>query len=82
MSVTNGKTNGTPLGSSPAPNSRVNLPGIGYVVINEQYGSSSASGASETVIAFDIYITQSNLLGLPKGARIVIGVATARTASY
>jgi hypothetical protein len=82
MKLTNGKTNGTPLGSSPLPNSRVNLPGLGYVVINEQYGGSSSSGASETVIAFDIYITQSNLLGLPKGARIVIGLATARTASY
>jgi len=33
------------------------------------------------VIAFDIYITQSNSLGLPKGARILVGVATASAMS-
>jgi len=63
------------------PNTRINLAGIGYVIVNEQYGSSNAPGAAETVIAFDIYITQSNSLGLPKGARILVGVATASAMS-
>ena len=81
VTLTSGKIAGAPLSHSPVPNTRINLAGIGYVIVNEQYGSSNAPGAAETVIAFDIYITQSNSLGLPKGARILVGVATASAMS-
>lgn len=68
---------GTVLPTNPAPNTRQNLQGIGYVVVNEQYGSNDSSGASETIISLDIYVTQANSLGLPIGARIVVSCATA-----
>ncbi len=79
----NGKLNGQPLSNNPAPNTRVNLPGIGYAIENEQSGSSSSSLASKTVIGLDIFVTTaSNSLHLPVGSRIIVSVATAGVASY
>ena len=78
----NGKLNGQSVPNNPAPNTRVNLPGIGYAIENEQFGSSSSSGASKTVFALDIYVTTAgNSLNLPAGARIIVSVATAAVAS-
>lgn len=74
--------NGTVLPTNPAPNTRQNLSGIGYVVINEQYGSNDASSATESVIGLDIYITQTNILGLPIGARIVVSRVYASASRY
>ena len=79
----NGKLNGQPLSNNPAPNTRVNLPGIGYAIENEQSGSSSSSLASKTVIGLDIYVTTANnSLHLPVGSRIIVSRATAGVASY
>ena len=61
---------------------RINLPGLGYMIVNEQYGSSNATGATESVIAFDIYVTRSNSLGLANGTRIVSGYSIAKANSY
>ncbi len=82
MTVTNGKVAGSPLPGSPLPNQRRDLPGIGYVIVNEQYGSNNASGATENIIAFDIHITQSNVPGFSPGARIIVGFASASAISY
>lgn len=82
MTVTNGKVAGSPLPGSPLPNQRRDLPGIGYVIVNEQYGSNNASGATENIIAFDIHITQSNVPGFSLGARIIVGFASASAISY
>ncbi len=77
----NGQIDGTALPNNPAPNTRENLAGIGYVILNEQYGSSSASSASITVIGMDIHVnTANNPLNLPVGARILISVAIAGAA--
>jgi hypothetical protein len=79
----NVKVNGSLLPSNLAPNTRENLPGIGYVIVNEQYGSSNASEATENVIGIDIYITVSNnSVGLAVGTRIVVSLASASAASY
>src|SRR6266446_3410574 len=78
----NGTVNGVPLASNPAPNTRINLSGLGFVIVNEQSGSSNASGASEAVIGLDINITVTNSLGLPVGARIIVSRSYAAAASY
>lgn len=78
----NGTVNGVPLPSNPAPNTRINLPRLGFVIVNEQSGSSNASGASETVIGLDINITVTNSLGLPLGARIIVSRSSAAASSY
>lgn len=62
---------------SPPPGTRISLPGFGYVVLNEQYINVTPSGVFVEVIALDIYITQANTLGLPIGARIIMGHADA-----
>jgi hypothetical protein len=82
MTVTNGKVAGSPLPNSPSPNQRINLPGIGYVIVNEQFGSNNSSSAVENVIGFDIHITQAGVPGLSQGARIIVGFASATTTSY
>ncbi len=79
----NVKVNGSLLPSNLAPNTRENLPGIGYVIVNEQYGSSNASEATETVIGIDINVTVSNnSTGLLAGARIIVSAATSSAANY
>ncbi|HZU68978.1 MAG TPA: choice-of-anchor P family protein [Ktedonobacteraceae bacterium] len=79
----NASVDGTALPTNPAPNTRENLPGIGYALINEQSGSNDSSGANETVIAIDIYVTvANNSLGLPVGARIIVSLASAGASSY
>ncbi len=79
----NAQLAGSPLPTNPAPNTRKNLPGIGYVIVNEQYGSNNSSGATENVIGLDIYITVSNnSVGLAVGTRIVVSLASSSAASY
>ena len=62
---------------SPPPDTRISLPGLGYVVLNEQYINVTPAGVFVEVIAIDINITQTNTLGLPVGARIIMGHADA-----
>jgi len=67
---TNLAVNGVPLGSGdylPAPNTRVNLPGVGYVVLNEQI----ASGAAGITVNMIHVVLQNALTGLTTGEIIV-----------
>lgn len=77
MTLTNFNINRKPVQQSPSRNTRITLPGIGYLILNEQYRSVSSSGVTVTVIALDIYITQNHVPGLPIGARIILGYADA-----
>ncbi len=60
--------------SSPA-NLKLTLPGIGDVIVNEQ--SAGALGGRIEVIGLDVEVTHTNLLGIPVGARLMLGRATA-----
>jgi hypothetical protein len=73
---------GVPVSANPGPNTKIPLPSLGYVVLNEQTSSSSASVVSEQVIGLDIHITANKLLGLPVGARIIVGNAKAVIINY
>ncbi|HVB22170.1 MAG TPA: choice-of-anchor P family protein [Ktedonobacteraceae bacterium] len=75
--LTNMTIDGIPASKSPAANTRVSLLGLGYVILNEQTSSVNSSGATETVNAIDIYITQTNLFGIQIGTQIILGHATA-----
>ncbi len=68
---------GIPVSRSPVANTRISLLGFGYVVLNEQTHSFNSSGATETVNGVDIYITQTNIKGIPIGTQIILGHATA-----
>jgi len=62
-----------------APNTRLNLPGIGYVIVNEQQVPSSltSSTARVKVNGLRIVIRKDNTLGLPVGTQIIVAHAEA-----
>ena len=62
-------------GSVPA-NTRVNIPLLGYVVLNEQTSNISTALANLTVNMIHIHVTTLNILGLQVGTDIVVSNAT------
>ena len=72
---------GLPVPVNVPANTRIDLPGIGHVVINGQSIPSPTSGASTAVTALQIFVTRANLLGLPVGANITIGYAAANASA-
>jgi hypothetical protein len=63
------------VGTNVAPNTRINLPGIGYVVVNEQKVPSPTSTARLQVNGLHVFVTTNNLLGLPVGSQIIVAHA-------
>ena len=61
-------------GSVPA-NTRVNLPLIGYVVLNEQTQNIANAMANMTVNMLHVHVTVLNILGLQVGTEIVVSNA-------
>jgi hypothetical protein len=62
-------------GSVPA-NTQINLPLIGYIVLNEQISTISNATANLTVNMIHIHITVLNILGLQVGTEIIVSSAT------
>lgn len=65
------QVNGVPMGDDVAPNTRVSLPGVGYVVLNEQV--QDASGITVNMI----HVVMQDLFGSQIG-EIIVGSATSR----
>jgi hypothetical protein len=61
--------------SNPVPNTRVDIPGLGYVVLNEQHIPAPTSRARTEVNGLHAYITLSNTLGLAIGTELILGHA-------
>lgn len=70
-SLSNLVVNGVQI-SDPAPNTRVNLPGVGYAVLNEQI----ATAGGITVNMIHVVLQQSTLLGTITTGNIIVGSAT------
>ncbi len=68
----NAKVLGISLSDHPTPNTRITLPGLGYILVNEQKITITSTGAKATVNAFDIVVTMSNSFGLPIGTHIIV----------
>lgn len=67
---------GRAFSATPGPNTRVNLPGLGYVILNKQTGNLNGTNATNiTVRAIEVNVTTANL-ALPVGARLIIGHGT------
>ena len=73
----NAKVLGVSLSAHPAPNTKITIANLGYVVVNEQKITITSTGASASVNAFDLVVTTSNSFDLPVGTHIVIGHAHA-----
>ena len=66
---------GVPIIVNPPPNTDLNLPGFGHVVLNEQITSTRTRSASLTVNMIHVFITQANILNIPIGTQIVVSHA-------
>lgn len=62
-------------GSVPA-NTRINLPLLGYIVLNEQTPNIGSSNATMTVNMIHVHVTGINLLGLRVGTEVIVSNAT------
>mgnify|MGYP003579174504 CR=1 FL=1 len=58
--------------SDPGVNTRVDLPGVGYVVLNEQI----TTGSGITVNMIHVYLQQTGLLGTRPAGEIIVGSAS------
>lgn len=76
------KIAGQSINVAPAANTKVDLTGLGYVILNQQVESKAASHISRSVIALHVVVTNANALGLPLGSDIKVGYAAAGLARY
>jgi hypothetical protein len=75
--VTSLTINGQTINSLP-PNARIDLPGIGFVVVNEQTRTVKTNFASQEVNLLHVHVTNAgNPLGLQLGTDITVGHAYA-----
>jgi hypothetical protein len=66
------------LVTTPAPNTRVDIPGLGYVIVNEQTRVVKPDFASQTVNMYHLYVSeQNNAFGLSVGTQVIVGHASA-----
>lgn len=62
--------------SDPRPNQRVELPGLGYVVINEQLVGGDGQTSSSTIVrALRLQVTAPNVPDVPPGTELIIASA-------
>jgi hypothetical protein len=65
---------GVPIAGTPAPNTKLTLPGVGFVILNQQYGHAYKRTAGLTVIGIHLEVTVSTPLA-PIGTKIVVAFA-------
>jgi hypothetical protein len=63
---------GIPITAQPAPNTKLTLPGVGYVILNQQFGHVGTSKADLTVIGIHVVVT----LGAAAGTQVVVSYAS------
>jgi hypothetical protein len=71
--------------ADPPPNTVVEIPGLGFVILNEQFcdnGADPAAGCGDgtghaglTVRAIHLVVTRENALGVPLGTEVIISEA-------
>ena len=71
--------NGVPLAGTPPPNTRIDLAGVGYVVLNEQTPTGNGVTTSGISVNMIHVVLQNALTGLTTG-EIVVGSATSAVA--
>ncbi|HZU70463.1 MAG TPA: choice-of-anchor P family protein [Ktedonobacteraceae bacterium] len=81
-SLVNAVVNGVPISANPAPNTRIDIAGLGYVIVNEQTLKVTSSRASASVNAFDVVVTANNSYGLPIGVHIIIAHADSHVNTF
>jgi hypothetical protein len=80
--LVNAKVGGVSLSAHPAPNTRINIAGLGYAIINEQTGATNGTSASEQVSAIHLFVTVKNVFNLPINSTIIIGHSQADAIAF
>jgi hypothetical protein len=65
---------GIPIIGLPNPNTRIDLAGFGYVILNEQFSKIQSSSASFTVNMIHVFVTLPNPL-VPVGTQVIVAHA-------
>jgi hypothetical protein len=65
---------GVPISGTPAPNTKLTLPGVGYVELNQQTSTVHSGSARLTVIGIHVVVTLSTPLA-PVGTQIIVSEA-------
>jgi hypothetical protein len=65
---------GIPIIGLPNPNTRIDLAGFGYVILNEQFSKFQSSSASFTVNIIHVFVTVPNPL-VPVGSQVIVAHA-------
>jgi hypothetical protein len=71
---------GVPLPVSMPANTKITLPLLGYVIVNEQTAPAAGHAGALTVTGLHVYVTTPNLMNIPVGTQIVLARATATAA--
>jgi hypothetical protein len=74
-SLVNAVVAGNLISETPPPNTSIDLPGLGYVVLNEQIATPRGSGGSFEVNMIHVFVTLENSLGIPVGTEIIVSHA-------
>lgn len=72
------RVSGKPVSANTSPNTRIKLPGIGYVVVNEQTIPKPSSTSRTQVNGLHVYVTTANTLGLPVGTQLIVAHADSK----
>ena len=62
------------ISGTPAPNTKITLPGVGYVILNQQVSTVTKTRASLTVIAIHVVVTKPSPTAKP-GTQIIVSFA-------
>ena len=73
------KVGGTSVPLDPDPNTRINLPGVGYVIVNEQRIPAPTSTQQTQANGLHVFVNKENTLGLPVGLQLIVAHARAST---
>jgi len=74
------RVNGKSVSRNVAPNTRMNLPGVGYVLLNHQVARSTPDSANSSVAMIEIHFTTPNQANMPAGSTFLVGVAASGVA--
>jgi len=66
---------GVPIAVTVPPNTRIDIAGFGYIILNEQVSRIGARSASLTVNAIHLVVNQSNVLGIATGTNVIVAHA-------
>jgi hypothetical protein len=75
-SFTNLVVAGDKIQGTPTPNTKIDLSGLGYVILNEEITTTKGSTAKLVVNMIHVFVTEDNALKIPKGAQIIVADAT------